>query len=542
MLQRQQEILDIIEKLVKCFEDLLGKDRKTVLDTFQENKVITLIEEIEEYYKESQFQKIYLNAMAEVVSVKASAVRVMGLAQSDEVKMCKKLEFELLPLIENLRLTFYYHNWIGEDSDKQKYFLENEISYYYRNRYLEEAKRTGKYKYELSILVPAFNKLEITKQCIRSLKKYLPKDISYELIFFNNGSIDGTKEYFESQHPEKQLDIEINGGIGIGSMRILEGKYRLFISNDILVTENAISNMYKCIESDRKIGWVVPTTPNISNLQTISAAYNSLEEMYLFAKKNNVSNPDRWEEKPRLCNPIDIIRIDDWFNLISKEILTQAGEGFPDDKYSYIFRRKGYKSILAKDAYCYHFGSATNRERNVQEARKKYCKGRIEFIKRLGIDPWGYGMGYDVSLMKVINIKEIVGENLLGINSGMGGNLLRMKALLKEYTDIKNPQITYVTQYDMNWEDVKGLGDRAYKVQNWTECGNRIEEKYDCILLENGVETFNIVEIGNLKKILSTKGILLVKTSEEYIFNIIKKTYNVKMLVEENNNFWIQIL
>lgn len=542
MLQRQQEILDIIERLIKIYEDLLGKDAQTVLKFFQENRVIELIEEVEEYYKESEFQKLYSNAMAEIVSVKASAVRVMALAQSDELNMCKKLEFELLPLTENLRLSFYYYNWIRDDSEKKKNFFENEVSYYYRNRYLEEAKRIGKYKYELSIFVPAFNKLEVTKQCIKSLKKNLPKNISYELIFLNNGSSDETKEYFENQKPDKQLDIEVNGGIGYGYLRIMEGRYWLAISNDILVTENAIKNMYHCIESDRRIGWLVPTTPNISNLQDIGANYKSLDEMYFFARKNNKLNSDRWEERERLCNPVTLMRIEDWFDLLSKEYLEWAGESFPDDRISYVFRRKGYKSILAKDAYCYHFGSVTHRIEDSKKANTKYCKGRIKFIKQFGMDPWGYGIAYDTVLMNNLRIEEATQGNILGINSGIGGNPLKIKNLLKENTSIKNAQITYVTQYEMNWEDVKGLGNKAYKVQNWTECKKVLREQYDYILLENGLENNNVCCIKDLKTHLSEVGRILVRVETEELRILIEKAYNARKLAQNGTSVWLEII
>ena len=44
-----------------------------------------------------------------------------------------------------------------------------------------------------SIIIPCFNALEYTKQCIESV--LLQTNINYELILINNGSEDGTKEY-----------------------------------------------------------------------------------------------------------------------------------------------------------------------------------------------------------------------------------------------------------------------------------------------------------------------------------------------------------
>jgi GT2 family glycosyltransferase len=141
----------------------------------------------------------------------------------------------------------------------EKYYRE-EMHSLGSNQYINNAVLTGEYRYDLSIAVIAFNKLEYTKQCVESILKYVPKDLHYELILINHGSTDGTKEYFESISPTKQLDIFINGGGLAAYTYICEGKYFMLVSNDVIVTENAIANMIKCMESDEKIAWVVPAT------------------------------------------------------------------------------------------------------------------------------------------------------------------------------------------------------------------------------------------------------------------------------------------
>lgn len=542
MLQRQQEILDIIDKLVKCFENLLNQSIEVILKSFQSNRVIELVEEIEKYYESSLYAKKYVNAMPEILSVKASAVKVKQLAEKEDKRARAKLEFELLPLIENLRLDFYYQNWIDVYPEKKQNFFDKEVSYYNRNRYLDVAKKSGAYKYDLSICVTAFNKLEVTQKCIESLYKYFPTNISYELIFLNHGSSDGTREYFESKNPDKQMDIEVNGGGASALYRILEGKYRIWISNDVLVTKNSIENMYRCIESDEGIGWVVATTPNVSNLQSIETNFKTIKEMYQFAEKNNVSDSKRWEERVRLCNPIDLCRVDDWFNVIFKEMMIQSGKAFPDDRISQAFRQMKYKLILAKDAFCYHFGSVTHCVADSKQAQIKYTKGRIEYIKELGIDPWGYGFCFDPTLIKVLKIKLTGEGNLLGINSGMGGNLLKIRTLLKENAQIENANITFLTQYEMNYKDQQGLGDETIKVNQWTEFSEVLSRKYDYIVLENGIDLSQIIYIHELKSFLTKGGLLYIRTADNNIAHKIQNTYSAKAIVKQPDNIWLEIL
>ena len=312
--------------------------------------------------------------------------------------------------------------------------------------------------------------------------KNFPKGLSAELILFNHGSTDGTKEFFESFHPDKQVDIAVNGG-GIGVIyRIAEGKYTVIISNDIIITPHAINNLHTCIDSDEKIAWVVPSTPNIPNFQTIPAHYSNMEELDAFAERNNVSNPRRWEQRARLNNPIEIIR---------SSVLHQLKPGqwyqpknyfaFSDDRFSLLCRRNGYKIYLAKDAYCHHFGSATVGESNTQDT---FLQGRKEFFQLFGIDPWSAGCCYSFALFQSLNCIKEGAVSILGINCSMGSNCLKIKEELKEKVSNTSVVLKNITTEEAFFEDLKGISDEAEYVSDY-HIIETWKETFDYIIAEN---------------------------------------------------------
>lgn len=73
--------------------------------------------------------------------------------------------------------------------------------------------------------------------------------------------------------------------------------------NDVVATPRWLENLIKCIESDEKIFWVVPTCneDGISNAQGVKIDYenslNSIEKIYEFGDKYNFSNRLLWEER-----------------------------------------------------------------------------------------------------------------------------------------------------------------------------------------------------------------------------------------------------
>ncbi|MEG1635878.1 MAG: glycosyltransferase [Cellulosilyticaceae bacterium] len=495
-LEQAKRILGQIEEYHEVSEILIRLIKGEDYQTFDQEGM-QLLGELVEVYEEFvrlKEEEPELEAATICECIVESLRCVLRLALARSPKTLAKIEFEVIPLVEELYTHFYFKGCVVGDKEKTRHYLITEKPKLYSNKYLKIARETGVYTYELSIIVVAYNKLEMTKCCVESLLSYVPKDLSYELILLNHGSTDGTKEYFESIAPTKQLDLYKNGGGMHAVHRIVEGKYQLIISNDVLVTENAIANMLACMKSDEKIQWVVPTTPNISNLQSISTEYKTLEEMYNFASQNNVQDPYRWEQRARLCDPIAMSK-DVWDVLSHTSYFDNwLGFSFPDDKTSLALRRKGYKMMLAKDAYCYHFGSQTLKEEIAKKsggADDFYRTGRKKFQEECGIDPWGTGFcwGFEPLILLPCNLEGHI--DLLGINCGIGSNPLKIKEYIKELTHNTDVTLYNVTDDFSYILDLEGVSDEAKYVEHMKELPQVLEGKqFDYILFESKLKEY----------------------------------------------------
>lgn len=443
----------------------------------------------------------------------------------------RKLEFEFYPILRECYNYLYYFGLVDGNEVRKRAYLDGEFRFMHGNTYVDEAERTGTYKYDLSICVLAYNKLDYTKLCVDSVLRNLPKKYSYELIFINHGSDDGTKEFFESIKPDKQLDIAINGGGLDSEYKICEGKYYLRISNDVIVTENAIDNMLRLMEEDETVAYIVPSTPNITNQQTIKADYTTLEELAFFCHNNNIYNPSRHEQRTRLMSPLFMFRSS--VMLGSQGLLPDAYLGtadnisFNDDRFSLVVRRAGYKAILMKDAYCYHFGSVTVNEEDVMRNQEKYyLEGRKKFYKGFGIDPWGIGMCYDSNIIDRIPILMNDSCNILGINCGQGSYPLKLKERQIEHGF--KATMDNITNQKNYLPDLAGLSDLAiYDEQLDVAC---LGGNYDYIVWEDGFNG-NIELLNKVINKLKANGLLIIKydtRDEELMINVtIEDAYKI---------------
>lgn len=250
------------------------------------------------------------------------------------------------------------------------------------------------YKYKASIVLTGFNKLEYTKKAAESI--FAHTDFSagnIELITIDNGSSDGTKEFFESLPHEKKIHLTHNIMGGNSYFHIVEGKYIVTFSNDVVATPRWLDNMLAAMESDRCIAIAVPTCneASISNDQGIPVPYpntfEGMEQMQEFAEKHNHSNPALWEQRPLLMPFVAIIRRDICLAGLTDPIYTSLE--FSDDDMSTLLRRTGWCQYLLKDTFLHHFGGVTLGEgRKMSEDNNPLLAMRRVYYDKWGVDAW----------------------------------------------------------------------------------------------------------------------------------------------------------
>lgn len=357
----------------------------------------------------------------------------------------------LLELREEIYFWAYVHPW----RERWGAYYQSEFAAHHRNEYLAQ----GCAAYEVSIFVAAKDKLEYTRQCVESIMRETDASkVNYELILINHGSRDDTQEYFASIPGAKRLHFKENVRMMMFSsaLRVCEGKYAAFVSNDTVVTKDWLELLLRCIRSDPAIVSATPTTPNISNFQGTPESYRNMEEMARFAAEFNRHNPSKWERRARIMPVIALYDIERLNEIGFADRYFRTME-FWDDDFSLRARRAGYKQILCRDVFCHHYGSVTGGEAQVKESTLQM--GRKLFVVKHGVDPWENGAYYDypvcAQLQSIKKPQAGLWAEILGIDCGFGDTLLQIANLLRR-NEIA-AQIDSVTMQKQYVEDLKGI-------------------------------------------------------------------------------------
>jgi GT2 family glycosyltransferase/Tfp pilus assembly protein PilF len=186
----------------------------------------------------------------------------------------------------------------------------------------------------------------------------------YEIIFVDNASTDGTPEYLrelvEQNENFRLIENKTNKGFAGGNnqgVSVAKGTYVMLLNNDVLVSENWLTQLVNSLEICEKIGVVGPVTNHISGRQSYVGHYEG--DNYLeFADFIKKENKGKLTPRRRLAGFAMLLR-KDVFNSINGFDETFGVGNFEDDDFSLKIKSKGLALMVDESVFIHHYGSQT---------------------------------------------------------------------------------------------------------------------------------------------------------------------------------------
>lgn len=220
----------------------------------------------------------------------------------------------------------------------------------------------------VSIVLLGYNQLAFTKLCVESV--LANSDHPFELILVDNGSVDGTGEYFRALAAKdsrvKAILNPRNEGFAVGCNQGIaeaKGDYVLFLNNDTIVPRNWLSRMLAHFEARPARGGVGAVSNCVSGpqqLQKVPVPNHPDAREAILAFGDEVAARKRGEgfEFPRLVGFCLMVR---------RAVLDKIGGfdprfgigNYEDDDLCLRIRTAGFETWVAADVYVHHFGSRT---------------------------------------------------------------------------------------------------------------------------------------------------------------------------------------
>ena len=264
----------------------------------------------------------------------------------------------------------------------------------------------------ISIIIPVWNGLEMTQECITAI---MDNTEDYEIIVIDNGSEPPFKAPFTGFNELRVIKNESNLGFPIAAnqgIKAAKGDVVVLYNNDVICTPGW---------ADRLVGWldefdiIAPSSNYAAGVQNVTiGSYRSRDEL-------DSASEEFSEMNEGLCYDVNFATIGMFIKktvfedigYLDETLWPSSGE---DIDIGFRAREAGYRVGVAGDVYIHHEGSQTFQAMgnaglteydNVADQNDKHL------AKRWGDDFWYNQLYYGKT--------RILGEDAVRLNLGSGG-------------------------------------------------------------------------------------------------------------------------
>ena len=244
----------------------------------------------------------------------------------------------------------------------------------------------------VSIIIPVFNKLAFTRQCLDRIARHTSDAVAYEVIVVDNGSTDGTAEFFAGAALPANIRYHRNtDNLGFAAANnvgaaLASYDYLLLLNNDTLVQPGWLEQMLALAQSDPSIGVVgikqlFPYTSTIHHTGIIFTAGGVPQHIY----------PHTDASLPHVNKQREYQAVNGACLLIARRLYQECGglderyrNGYEDVDLCLSVRQRRRRVVCCTSAFIYHYGQISDTRTADDAANAAYFASK-----------WGAGLKID---------------------------------------------------------------------------------------------------------------------------------------------------
>lgn len=243
---------------------------------------------------------------------------------------------------------------------------------------------------QLSIIIITWNQLSYLQECLCSLQPVMQRD-DVEVIVVDNGSKDGTCQFLSLHYPQIHLLVnDCNRGVAYArnkGLKHVQGSKVLFLDNDTVVNEEAISGLEIYLDEHPRVGLCACRLVDRNN--QVQDSFKPFPGLWLKMKNVLGINKSKVSDRDIPTSPFEPVYVIGACQMIRREVIERIG--FLDEKIFYGPEDADYCLRIVADGWkvmylpqytiVHHWRRATNKKLFTRLAWKHFCALCYFYVK-----------------------------------------------------------------------------------------------------------------------------------------------------------------
>jgi GT2 family glycosyltransferase len=229
---------------------------------------------------------------------------------------------------------------------------------------------------KVAIVIPVFNQLHYTRQCLDSLNRAGVADD--QIIIVNNASTDGTAEFLAARPQIRTINNAENRGCGFAwtqGAKLSDQIWTIVMNNDVLVPPGCIEGLISFAEENQR-DVVSPAICEGEVDYDFPAYAADFMRRLKSARRGSMAHGVCFMVHRRVFESIGYFDGD-----------PKLG-GYEDDEYFRRARAAGFRLAITGRAFLHHFGSITQKSMQAAAGKKRKGLGDREYYRRKTGQTW----------------------------------------------------------------------------------------------------------------------------------------------------------
>jgi GT2 family glycosyltransferase len=204
-----------------------------------------------------------------------------------------------------------------------------------------------------SLIVPSCDALDKTKECLEAVRRHREVGFPLEILFVDNGSTDGSREWLAAQDDVRLIANDENLGAPHArnqGLQLVRGEWIVFMDNDVIVTPGWLSRLRRHAEVDPFAACIGPVTDRAAHASQVPFDGGSPDE-----RAAEIANEKDGAFKMTML-------LSSFCLLVRREVIDLVGGfderfspwGFEDDDFTLRCGLAGFHNRIALDTFVQH--------------------------------------------------------------------------------------------------------------------------------------------------------------------------------------------